>query len=527
MKIVQMLRTTRSITIGIYGGSKDIYRPAEPLRVRLHTGVIKEVDRMIMTFYQMQPDTEYQFELLDQSEHCTDRLTVSTRYEFVTLNVRDFGARGNGLANDTLAIQAAIQACPAESRVLIPKGDYLITTLFLKSHIHIEIEREAHLVAETSRDEFPLFPGMIESYDEKTELNLGTWEGNPLPMYTGIITGYDVEDVILYGEGCIDGRASYENWWQDAKKMRGAFRPRMLFLSHCRDISVEGLTFCNSPSWTIHPYFSEHLRFYHVDIQNPEDSPNTDGIDPESCEHVEIAGCHITLGDDCIAVKSGKIYMGQKYKKAAKDIHIWQCLMENGHGAVTLGSELAAGIYGVHVEKCLFQNTDRGLRIKTRRGRGNLAVVDEVCFEQIVMDQVKTPFVVNAFYCCDPDGRTDYVQNRNALPVDERTPLIQQLVFRNITCYHVHAAAGYFYGLAEQPICKIELKDIYVDYANQAKPFMPAMLCGEQEMCRQGFIFRNINSVCLKQVSIVGVDGEAVTAENVKLLENKEIEVLT
>lgn len=518
MKIIQLLETARSITVGLDGN--DIYQPETPLRFRLNGTSVREVDRMVVTFYRLKPDTEYKLELLNQADECIDRISVYTKHEFVTLNVRDFGAKGDGITNDTLFIQAAIQACPRDSRVLIPKGNYKVTSLFLKSHINIEIEKEAHLLAETSRDEFPLFPGIIESYDEQEELNLGTWEGNPLPMFTGIITGYDVEDVVLYGEGSIDGQASRENWWYDEKKMRGAFRPRMLFLSHCRNVSVVGLSFCNSPAWTIHPYFSEYLKFYHVDIDNPMDSPNTDGVDPESCEHVEIAGCRFTLGDDCIAIKSGKIYMGKKYQRATRDVHIWQCLMENGHGAITVGSELAAGIYNVHVEKCRFVNTDRGLRIKTRRGRGMLAIVEDVFFEQIVMEHVKTPLVANSFYCCDPDGRTDYVQNRNPLPVDERTPLLRRLVFHHITCHKVHAAAGYFYGLPEQPIGEIEMKHISVDYAEDARPFMPAMLCGEQEMCRQGFILRNIHKVILEDVTVEGAEGEVIMSEQVDEIQN-------
>lgn len=77
---------------------------------------------------------------------------------------------------------------------------------------------------------------------------------------------------------------------------------------------LQGLKFCNSPSWTLHPYFSKGLRFLDLAVENPADSPNTDGLDPESCRDVEILGVRFSLGDDCIAVKSGKIYMGRKYK---------------------------------------------------------------------------------------------------------------------------------------------------------------------------------------------------------------------
>ena len=121
--------------------------------------------------------------------------------------------------------------------------------------------------------------------------------------------------------------------------MNIAFRPRLFFISGCKNVTLQGVTFCNSPSWTLHPYFSNDLKFIGVTVQNPSDSPNTDGLDPESCKNVEILGVRFSLGDDCIAVKSGKIYMGKKHKTPSENIHIRQCLMENGHGAVTLGSE--------------------------------------------------------------------------------------------------------------------------------------------------------------------------------------------
>ena len=93
----------------------------------------------------------------------------------------------------------------------MPKGTYRITSLFLKSNINLEIAKGAELKADTERFAYPKFPGLIESYDEKEEYNLGSWEGNPLPMFAGIITGIDVENVVIYGEGTINGNASREN----------------------------------------------------------------------------------------------------------------------------------------------------------------------------------------------------------------------------------------------------------------------------------------------------------------------------
>lgn len=99
------------------------------------------------------------------------------------------------------------------------------------------------------------------------------------------------------------------------------------------------------------------------------------------------------------------------------------------------------------MSKCLFERTDRGLRVKTRRGRGKDAVNEGITFEHIRMDKVLTPFVVNSFYFCDKDGKTDYVQSREALPVDDRTPGFGATTFCDIEATNCHAAAAYITGL--------------------------------------------------------------------------------
>lgn len=101
-----------------------------------------------------------------------------------------------------------------------------------------------------------------------------------------------------------------------------------------------------------HPVLQRHeLLFCNLIVENPAKSPNTDGLDPESCRDVTICGVRFSLGDDCIAVKSGKIYMGRRYKTPSSNIHVYQCLMEHGHGAVTVGSEMAGGVNNLIVEE--------------------------------------------------------------------------------------------------------------------------------------------------------------------------------
>lgn len=511
MELKVICMTARSATLETEAGR--IFEFDTEGEIYINGSLYKRTNRVIFSLFGLKPDTEYEVCLKRDGEEA--RTVFRTGYEFVTLNVREVGAKGDGIQDDTGFIQAAILACPKNGRVLIPKGVYRITSLFLKSHIRLELAAGAVLAADTDRFRYPRFPGMIESYDETEDYNLGTWEGNPLPMFAGIINGIEVEDVVIYGEGLVDGQASFENWWNDVGTMRGAFRPRMVFLERCKSITLQGFHLKNSPTWVLHPYFSQGLRFLDLDIRNPADSPNTDGLDPESCRDVEIAGLHFSLGDDCIAIKSGKIYMGRRYKTPSENIEIRQCLMENGHGAVTVGSEVGAGVKAVQVKDCLFRCTDRGLRVKTRRGRGRDSVLSDISFQHIIMENVMTPFVVNSFYFCDPDGRTDYVQCREALPVDERTPEIKNLSFKDIKASDCHVAASFLCGLPEQKIRKIELENVEISFAEQAREGVPAMMEGVEACSRQGFTVMNVDTLICKNVTITGQKGDAFIMSNI------------
>lgn len=517
MKISCIFKTARCVTIEIEDGS--IFETEGQYEIYINDVLYETTNRVITSIYGLKPDTLYRIRVVKETQEAGTE--VRTDWEFVTLDVRDFGAKGDGVQDDTRFIQAAVMACPKDGRVLIPAGIYRIGSLFLKDNLRLELDKGAVLSAMTDRSEFPVFPGLIQGYDEESEYNLGTWEGNPLPMFSAIITGVNVRNVVLYGQGMIEGNASYaeDNWWFDAKKKRIAFRPRMIFLNHCENVTVQGITVQNSPSWNIHPYFSDHLRFIDLRVLNPKDSPNTDGLDPESCRDVEIVGIYFSLGDDCIALKSGKIYMGAKYKTPCEDVVIRQCCMRDGHGSITIGSEMAGGVKNLTVKDCLFLHTDRGLRIKTRRGRGKDAVIDGILFENIKMDHVMTPFVINCFYFCDPDGHTEYVRTKDALPVDERTPDIRTLVFHRIEATNCHVAAAFMYGLPEQKIRKVIMEHIHVTYADVPKRDVPAMMDGLEPCAKMGIFADNIEQLTLRDVTIEGQEGEAYLLKHIDRLD--------
>lgn len=512
MELVLVDSTARNAVVELTESGK--YYTEKEYELYLNGEKIMDSKKVITSIYDLAPDTEYEIKAFYDGKEIGP-VKFKTEYEFVTLNVREFGAVGDGIHDDTNAIQCAIMACPKNSRVLVPEGVYKISSIFLKDDLTLELAEGAVLSAFTDREKFPILPGIIESYDEKSEYNLGSWEGNPLDTFSAIVCGINVKNVVITGQGTIDGCTTFENWWNNCKVRNIAWRPRLFFINHCSNVTMQGITVKNSPSWTIHPYFSNHLKFIDVKINAPANSHNTDGLDPESCTDVLVLGTYISVGDDCIAIKSGKIYMAQKYNTPTSSMIVRQCCMRDGHGAVTVGSEIAAGVKDVHIKDCLFLNTDRGLRVKTRRGRGKLSVLDDISFENIDMDNVMTPFVVNSFYFCDPDGKTEYVGSTKPLPVDDRTPSIKRLTFKNINATNCHVAGTYIYGLPESKIERLTFENINFSFAEEAKSGVAAMMLYCKEGSKQGIVVNNIEELILKNVKVEGCEGEPIVADNV------------
>ena len=511
MELTKLFVTGRSATIQLDDGG--LYQTRKPYTLTLNDQPWGTADTVITSLYGLWPDTRYTLRVFDGDTQ-VEKLTFTTEEESFTLNVRQFGAVGDGVHDDTPAIQAAINCCPKHGRVLIPAGTYHVLPIFLKSHIRLEIAEGAVLQLETDRSRFPVAPGMIQSTDEDRDLNLGSWEGNPLDMYVSFIYGYHVEDVVIYGQGVLDGQGDKGDWWVNPKVRRGAWRPRMFFINRCKDVAVQGITFRNSPSWNLQPYFSKHLKFLNITVNAPANSPNTDGFDPESCNDILLAGAHFSLGDDCIALKAGKLYMGATYETPCEHVEISHCLMENGHGGMTVGSEMAGGVKHICVHDCVMRNTDRGLRVKTRRGRGRNGVIDDIVFDHVEMERVGTPFVVNCMYFCDPDGKSDYVQSREKQPVDDRTPRIGTVAFRHVNATDV-TCAGYFLGLPEKPIEHVIMEDVSIACATDPKPMQPAMAGGVETCARKGVVAVNVDVITMKNVSITGQDGVRLACDGV------------
>ena len=136
-------------------------------------------------------------------------------------------------------------------------------------------------------------------------------------------------------------------------------------------------------------------------------------------------------------------------------------------------------------------------------------------FENILMDGVITPVVINMWYnCCDPDRFSDYVKSREKLPVDDRTPHLGAFTFRDLTCVGAEAAACYIDGLPESPVDEVTFENVSITFAQDAKPFVPAMQNDAVARCRMGLYFNNVRCVNVKNVLVKGAQGEALLTPN-------------
>ena len=512
--------TSRSCTL--LADEKGDYTASKAYVLTINGKTVETKEQSVVSVFGLWPDTEYQAELTREGEK-PETLTFRTAEESYSLDVRRFGAKGDGETEDTAALQAAILSCPRNGRVRIPAGIYRTGPLFLKSHMTLEIQRGAELHLIDERPGFPVLPGTVFPTDGKgEELLLGSWEGNPLDMCAALLTGIGVKDVNIIGEGIVDGCATHDTWWRKDRIKVPPFRPRLLYLRDCKNITVQGLTFRKSPTWNLHPCFSENLDFLNVRVEAPAVSPNTDGFDPESCKNIRVLGTVFSVGDDCIAIKAGKIYMGSTYHTPCEEIEIAWCLMKDGHGGVTIGSEMAGGVRKVRIHHCRMEGNDRGLRIKTRRGRGKYAVIDDIRFEDVKMIGVKAPLVVNELYFCDPDGKSPYVQSREPQPADDTTPTVGRIVYERVRAEECAACVGYILGLPERPVEEIALKDCSFSFSENPQGMeQPAMALGVEPCAGRGVIAHNVKKLVLDKVTMTGVQGERLTLNNVETVKDR------
>jgi polygalacturonase len=386
------------------------------------------------------------------------------------LNILNEGGNNKGI-KCTEAIQNAIEKASKNGggTIFFPAGEYLTGPIKFKSNITIYLDAGSVLKFSQNFDDYLPYVEM-------------RYEGIMMKTFSPLFYGKDLENISIKGRGIIDGQG--EAWWNEVYRIERAkeplpqtkyqtmwleqnkgivyepyykrtidknfFRPSFFQVLNCKNILIEGVTFKNSPFWTINPEFCENINITGITINNPH-SPNTDGINPSSCKNVRISNCHISVGDDCITIKSGRDADGRKYGVATENVTITNCTMLSGHGGVVIGSEMSGGIKKVTISNCVFDGTDRGIRIKAARGRGG--VVEDIRVDNIVMKNIKKEAIImDLFY--DKDNPEE--------PVTERTPVFRNIHISDVTGGNVNTA-GYVRGIVEMPIQNITFSNINMD----------------------------------------------------------------
>lgn len=409
-----------------------------------------------------------------------------------TFDIRDYGAVADGKASNTQAFAKAIGACcdAGGGRVVVPAGDWLTGPIHLKSNVDLHLEKGAQILFSTNRDEYlpPVF---------------SRWEGMECYIWSPLIYANGCTNIAVTGDGTLNGQG--EAWWplnEDKKPsalklyemaVNGTpvkdrvfasdeqpLRPSFVQPINCSNVLIEGVTLVNGPMWTIHPVYSENVLVRQVNVRTK--GPNTDGIVPDSCRNVVIDGCSFSTGDDCIVIKSGLNEEGWKVGMPSENILVRNCHTERGHGGVVIGSEMSGGVRNVVVQNCDFTGTERGIRMKSMRGRG--ATVENIYVRGLKLDRIPNEVVqINMFY-----GSSTIV------PKTQTPPTFRNITIRDVKCKQANRAIELI-GLPESALENVTLENMDI-------------------AANKGAYLSDVKGITLRGVRIAPSDGPVVHIVN-------------
>ena len=251
-------------------------------------------------------------------------------------NVRDFGARGDGLSLDTAALQAALDACKKNGgTVAVPKGIYLTSSLRIYSNTMLQLEDGTRLVADEDEAHYGLPRGAYDDfYPRDAKMLIGVEDGElgvleqlilstKRGMTDCIIFAEDAENISIIG-GEIDGNAEhFFTATEDGRYRPHLFRPQMMVFKRCRGVCVRGTALTNAPYFNIRAIECEDARFENLLITTDTRYINTDGINVAACKGVSITGCRFVTGDDCIAISNGEF---TPLTRDCEDVTVSNCI---------------------------------------------------------------------------------------------------------------------------------------------------------------------------------------------------------
>ena len=328
-------------------------------------------------------------------DRAADRIVASVRRPWFpprSFPITRFGAVGDGTTDCTAAFKAAIAAChrAGGGHVIVPSGQFLTGAIHLRSHVDL------HLL---NSDSVILFSQDPNAY---LPVVFTRWQGIELMNYSPPVYCYGQRNVAITGKGTLNGQADANHWWNwksletpdftalEAMADAGVpvsqrvfgpghhLPPPMIQPFASDTVLIQGVTIINSPFWHMNPNLCTNVTVEGVTVNSS--GPNTDGCDPESCDRVLIDGVTFNCGDDCIAIKSGRDSDGRRVHVPSTNLVIQNCTFANGHGGVTLGSEMTGGVRNVYARDLTMNSPDlqSGHRIKTNTLRGGFVINSNV-----------------------------------------------------------------------------------------------------------------------------------------------------
>lgn len=455
------------------------------------------------------------------------------------IDVTNYGAAGDGSSDDTAALRAALSdaARSGGGVVRVPAGTYLTGPLRLKDGVELHLEDAAVL-------------SFIPDF-ERYEPVFTRWEGVECWALHPFVFADGAKNIALTGSGTLDGNGRV--WWDAYRAARAAgqkepateqqkllaslnpgyrhhpsggggretqfLRPPLVQFINCSGVRIEGLKHTNSAFWNTHLVYCADVSIRRVLFKNPSDAANTDGLDIDSCSDVTIEDCDFDVGDDCLCLKSGSGEDGVRVNRPTERVTIRNCVMRAGHGGLVIGSETAGGVRDVEVSGCSFIGTDRGLRLKTRRGRGG--TVENVALSDCTMRDVICPVVVNMYYGPGGPAPDSPVFSLEAQPVTATTPRIRNISVKRLRAEGCRSAAGFAVGLPEAPIENLRISDS--SFVLAVPPTAPveeaAMTRGLPAPAGRGFRLRNVAGARIEGLRIEPESEGVLSVEtNVELI---------
>ena len=369
-------------------------------------------------------------------------------------NVIDFGAKGDGITKDTIAIQNALDTISKEGygTLLFPSnGIYLSGSLNLTSNLIVKIDTNATILGSMDGEDWPLLDaGVIwPQFGHGSDCEPGT-ESCRL-MHQALFFAWDAKNISFIGSGTVDANANFDTWWKCADDLslppcNNYSRPHLLMLSNTLDIQMSGLHFKNCPDWCLHFSSCENIHIDSISVTSPIESPNTDGIDLDCSKNVIIENSYFSVGDDAIAIKSGIDYFGRLFDEPSRDIIYRNNIIEQGHG-LSIGSETSGSIYNVTFENLSMKGTKRGPRIKSCRGRGGH--INNIVFRNITGQELETSISF------------DFNYDKSKAPTNESaTPHLSDILLENLNFKDTSEYLGEFMGLLESNFENITMKNV-------------------------------------------------------------------